>query len=71
MHALMAYQGLPLQEAMDQVINGILADMNAGGGAIGLDNEGNIAAVFNTEGMYRAWIDKGGDMTVRFYGSED
>lgn len=69
-HALMAYQGLPMKEAMNRVVEKLL-DMGAGAGLIGLDKDGNIEAVFNTEGMYRAWVDKSGDTTVRIYGDED
>jgi beta-aspartyl-peptidase (threonine type) len=68
-HALMAYQGLSMEEAMNRVVEKLL-DMGAGAGLIGLDKEGNIKAVFNTEGMYRAWVDKSGDTTVRIYGDE-
>lgn len=68
-HALMAYQGLPMEEAMNRVVDKLL-DMGAAAGLIGLDKDGNVAAVFNTEGMYRAWVDKSGDTTVRIYGEE-
>lgn len=68
-HALMAYQGLSMKEAMNRVVDKLL-DMGAGAGLIGLDRDGNIEAVFNTEGMYRAWVDKSGDTTVRIYGEE-
>lgn len=68
-HALMAYQGLSMGEAMSRVVDKLL-DMGAGAGLIGLDRDGNIEAVFNTEGMYRAWVDKSGDTTVRIYGEE-
>lgn len=69
-HALMAYRGLSLREAMDEVVMNKLVDMGAGGGVIGLDRDGNIEAVFNTEGMYRAWVDRSGDTTIRIYGEE-
>lgn len=69
-HALMAYRGLSLREAMTEVVMNKLAAMDAGGGIIGLDKDGNVAAVFNTAGMYRAWIDRSGDMTIRMYGEE-
>lgn len=70
-HALMAYRGLSLREAMEEVVMDKLVDMGAGGGVIGLDKDGTIEAVFNTEGMYRAWVDESGDTTVRIYGDED
>ena len=37
------------------------------GGVIGLDNKGNISMEFNTAGMYRASIDKNGNLTVKIY----
>ena len=37
------------------------------GGVIGLDNNGNISMEFNTAGMYRASIDKNGNLTVKIY----
>lgn len=69
-HSLMAYQGLSMEEAMNRVVDKLL-DMGAGAGLIGLDKDGNIAAVFNTEGMYRAWVDRSGDTTVRIYGEDE
>lgn len=69
-HALMAYEGLPMEEAMNRVVDKLL-DMGAAAGLIGLDKDGNVAAAFNTEGMYRAWVDKSGDTTVRIYGEDE
>tara|TARA_X000000950_G_scaffold142883_1_gene177137 strand:+ start:2937 stop:3929 length:993 start_codon:yes stop_codon:yes gene_type:complete len=37
------------------------------GGVIGLDNKGNISMEFNTAGMYRASVDKNGNLTVKIY----
>lgn len=69
-HALMAYRGLPMREAMNEVVMTKLVEMGAGGGVIGLDTDGNMAAVFNTEGMHRAWIDREGNMTIRIFKDE-
>ena len=35
-----------------------------------LDAEGRLAAPFTTPGMYRGWIDAGGQVTVRIHGDE-
>ena len=35
-----------------------------------VDSEGNVALVFNTEGMYRASIDTAGQKTVAIYRDE-
>jgi hypothetical protein len=48
-----------------------LGSMKAAGGLIALDSEGNMAMVFNTIGMYRAYITVDGTMEVRFYEMED
>jgi beta-aspartyl-peptidase (threonine type) len=53
-HCLMEYKGMSLQEAMDLVVNKKLVDMKGEGGAVGVDNKGNPALLFNSEGMYRA-----------------
>ena len=37
------------------------------GGVIGLDNKGNTSMEFNTAGMYRASVDKNGNLTVKIY----
>ena len=58
----MEYQGKSIQEAVDIEVqqklpnlgktNNVLAD----GGVIGIDKAGNIGISFNSEGMYRAYI---------------
>jgi beta-aspartyl-peptidase (threonine type) len=37
------------------------------GGLIALDRDGNIAMPFNSEGMYRAALDRSGRRTVGIY----
>ena len=59
--ALMEYKGLSLQEAADEVIwNKIDRMEGSGGGIICVDKQGNIALVFNTEMMHRAWASSNG-----------
>jgi beta-aspartyl-peptidase (threonine type) len=50
-------------------INSLDKVMKTGGdgGVIGLDNKGNISMEFNTAGMYRASVDKNGNLTVKIY----
>ncbi|MDB5231553.1 MAG: isoaspartyl aminopeptidase [Chitinophagaceae bacterium] len=50
---LMEYKGLSLHEAMDIVVNDKLVKLKGEGGIIGVDPKGNIAMLFNSEGMYR------------------
>lgn len=50
--ALMEYKGLSLQESVDFVINKRLEDGK--GGLIAVSSNGDVAAGFNTSGMFRA-----------------
>jgi beta-aspartyl-peptidase (threonine type) len=68
--ALMEYKGLPLQEAADLVIHEKLVAMEASGGIVALDHEGNIVMSFNTAGMYRGHVAAGAEPAVYIYGDE-
>ncbi len=50
---LMEYKGMSLQEAMNEVVNIKLLEMDGEGGMIGVDAKGNVAMIFNSTGMYR------------------
>ena len=66
--ALVKYRGLSVREAAEEVINRKLkAVPGAEGGVIVLDTKGNFAMPFNTEGMYRGWIDADGVPHVEIY----
>jgi len=65
--ALMEYKGLSLADAANEVVMNKLTKMNGDGGVIALDAKGNIAMPFNTEGMYRAYIDENGKPVVLIY----
>ncbi len=65
-HALMAYKGLDLESASNEVI-AKLSQLNGTGGIIAIDNKGNIAMPFNTKGMYRAAIDKDGKRKIKIF----
>ena len=65
--ALMEYSALPVQFAADRVIKTKLQNAGGDGGAIVLDKFGNIGMSFNSEGMYRAYIDKDGKAVVAIY----
>jgi len=49
-------------ESLDKVMR-----TGGDGGVIGLDKSGNVAMEFNTAGMYRAFIDNEGNLTVKIY----
>lgn len=48
---------------------GEVADLGGDGGVVLIDGEGNVDFVFNSEGMYRGWIDADGSWTA-IYGDE-
>lgn len=54
--AMMAYKGVSLQEASDDIINGKLKKAGGSGGLVALDKNGHAAMPFNTPGMYRGYV---------------
>jgi beta-aspartyl-peptidase (threonine type) len=71
--AIMEYQGKTVQEAVDLVIQKKLPELGktdnefADGGVIAIDKSGNIGISFNSEGMYRAYINSEGKPVVEIY----
>lgn len=65
---LMEYKGFSLQAACEEVVQHRLLEIRGDGGLVALDAAGNIALVFNTEGMYRGCRDSGGRNEVGIYG---
>ncbi|MER3431361.1 MAG: hypothetical protein C4324_10030 [Blastocatellia bacterium] len=65
--ALMEYRSLPIQMAADLVIKQKLQKLGGDGGIIAIDRLGNIAISFNSEGMYRAYINSEGKPVVEIY----
>ncbi|MGB7842596.1 MAG: isoaspartyl peptidase/L-asparaginase [Salinimicrobium sp.] len=68
--ALMEYKGLGLQEAANLVIQEKLPALGGDGGIIAIDHNGNVAMEFNTAGMYRAKMNKKGELEIGIYGEE-
>src|SRR5581483_9821377 len=62
--ALMEHAGLDLRTAAGQMIGRRLPGK---GGLIALDAHGNVALPFNTEGMYRGWLDADGARHTAIY----
>ena len=62
--ALMEHRGLDLAAAVELVIGQRLPGR---GGLIALDRHGNFALPFNTEGMYRGWVDAAGNFSTAIY----
>ncbi|MEZ4960267.1 MAG: isoaspartyl peptidase/L-asparaginase [Saprospiraceae bacterium] len=55
---LMEYGGYSLAEACQKVIHEKQPALGGSGGLIAVDNKGNMALPFNSEGMYRGWAGK-------------
>ncbi len=68
--ARMKYKGVSLEEAAEYVINNKLKEINARGGIIAVDKDGNISMPFNTEGMFRGFITSEGRLEVKMFGDE-
>lgn len=66
--ALMEYKGLSLQEAARLVIQEKNPALGGNGGIIAIDHDGNVAMEFNTAGMYRARMNKNGELEIGIYG---
>ncbi len=65
-HALMAYKGLSLQEAVRVVVHEKLPPLDGEGGLVAVDKYGRIVLDFNCTGMYRARIDGRGEEVAIF-----
>ncbi|MEZ0373525.1 MAG: isoaspartyl peptidase/L-asparaginase, partial [Candidatus Sericytochromatia bacterium] len=65
--ALMAYAKKSLHDATHEVVMNKLKPMGGEGGIIAIDRQGNVETPFNSEGMYRGWVDREGRFTVKIY----
>lgn len=63
----MEYRAMPIQQAADLVIKQKLQKLGGDGGVIAIDKFGNIGISFNSEGMYRAYINADGKPVVEIY----
>jgi beta-aspartyl-peptidase (threonine type) len=64
---LMAYKGLSIGGAADEVIQNQLTKLGGTGGLVALDKNGNYVWEFNTPGMYRGVISDEKEAVVEFY----
>lgn len=64
---LMEYRNMSLEEATRHVILNKMKKLGGEGGAVAVDKLGNIALVFNSEGMYRGSIREGEDPVLAIY----
>ena len=65
--ALMEYKGLSLEDAANEVIQNRILEIGGDGGLIALNQKGEIAMPFNTEGMYRACKNSDGMLEIKIY----
>lgn len=65
--ARVKYQNKSIIQAADEVINQRLITAGGTGGVIAIDQRGNIATPFNTEGMYRATRKNGEEAQVMIW----
>ncbi|HVT31862.1 MAG TPA: isoaspartyl peptidase/L-asparaginase [Rhodanobacteraceae bacterium] len=65
--ARMEYAHTPLAEAASTVVMDIVPKLGGDGGVIAIDDEGDIAMPFNTEGMFRGTIDVEGRVRILIF----
>ena len=68
--ALVQYKGIPLQAAVDEVVQKQLVALHGDGGVIALTPDGQLAWSFNTPGMFRAKLAEGGTAQIGIYRDE-
>ena len=64
--AMMEYRALPVQQALDLEIKKV-GNLGGDGGVIAIDKFGNMGISFNSDGMYRAYINSEGKPVVQIY----
>jgi beta-aspartyl-peptidase (threonine type) len=67
---LVAFKGMRLQQAADQVIHQELEALHGDGGVIAITPDGQMVWSFNTPGMFRARQTEGGKVEVKIYSDE-
>jgi L-asparaginase / beta-aspartyl-peptidase len=65
--AAVEYRGLTLEQAIHELLHGILRKLGGDGGLIAIDHTGRIAMDFSTEGMFRAARDARGRREIAIY----
>ena len=65
--AAVEYRGLTLQQAVHEMLHGILPSLGGDGGLIAVDRDGRIVIEFTTEGMFRGARDADGRREIEIY----
>lgn len=63
---LMEFRGLSVDAAAEAAIKQV-GELGGTGGLIAVDREGHVAMPFNTNGMYRGWVDPAGKFIIEIY----
>lgn len=69
--ARMEYGGATLAAAASAVIDEVIPALGGDGGIIAIDADGHVSLAFNTDGMYRGWIDAEGIAHVAILGGDE
>ena len=64
--ALMQYRGMKLEQAAQTVLDTV-KQLGGTGGLIAIDKNGDITLPFNTNGMYRGYVDAHGKFVIEIY----
>jgi len=67
--AAMEYAGMRVDRAARAGISKV-EELGGDGGVIALDGRGDLAMPFNTEGMYRGYVTRDGEVVTKIYGDE-
>lgn len=67
---MMLYGNYTLEKAAKEIVHSDLIKAGADGGLIAVDKNGNYIMVFNTAGMFRAYLDENGKAKVLMFKSE-
>ncbi len=65
--ARVEYKGEPIAQAAKEVVMEVVPKLGGDGGVIALDAQGNFTTPFNTEGMFRGWIDRDGKIHIAIF----
>ena len=68
--ARVEYAKKSVADAANAVVMDVIPKLGGDGGVIALDAEGNFAMPFNTDGMYRGWVDRDGKVHVAILAGE-
>jgi beta-aspartyl-peptidase (threonine type) len=67
---LVFFKGMPLQQAVDEVVHKELEGIHGDGGVIAVTPSGQMAWSFNTPGMFRARLAEGGKIQMGVYNDQ-